>query len=189
VPELLVEFDEPITDAEGTAYVARVWGAEDDIGRWIGWLEFVALSGAEDRRLWSDRETVQPNRRDLEYWVTGLSLVYLEGALSRARDTVDDGLRPPFLETAAIRRAVLSDRPRAILDPFSTFAQGEGVLRAELSALSADHLRNIAAAFAISSPETSATRTADDLREEIVAAARRRVTRPRERGLSAAGEP
>jgi len=185
VPEVLVEFDEPIIDAGGTAYVARVWGAEDDIGRWIGWLEFAALGGAEDRRLWSDRETVQPNRRDLEYWVTGLSRVYLEGALARARDTVDDALRPPFLPMHPIPRVALSDRPRAILDPFATFAQSERVLRAELGALSAEHLRNIAPALATPCPAPSATRTADELREAIVAAARRRAMRQSERGLSA----
>ena len=32
------------------------------------------------------RETTQPNRTDTEYWATGLSEVYLEGALQRAFD-------------------------------------------------------------------------------------------------------
>jgi hypothetical protein len=30
------------------------------------------------------RETEQPNREDLAYWATGLTQVYLEGALTRA---------------------------------------------------------------------------------------------------------
>ena len=32
----------------------------------------------------TDRETTQPNLRALEYWATGLTPAYLEGALDRA---------------------------------------------------------------------------------------------------------
>lgn len=189
MPELLVEFDEPLIAEDGTRYLARVWGDQDDIGRWVGWLEFGAV--ASPAVFWTERETVQPNRRDLEYWVTGLSEVYLEGALTRAlatsraapRKAAASVTRAPEVARGG-RRTAVPQRPYAILDPFATYPQGEGVLRAELGALSTDQLRNIVAAFGISSPETSATRTAAELQDEIVAAARARVRRSEARGLT-----
>jgi len=35
--------------------------------------------------LTSGRETTQPNRKTLDYWAQGLSKVYLQGALARAK--------------------------------------------------------------------------------------------------------
>ena len=166
--ELLLHIDQPVVDADGRAFVARVWAREDDIGRWMAWLEFEALDGAA--RLRTDGETAQPTRRDLDYWVTGISRAYLEGALARAHESGTRGRGD-----VAVSLADPSERPREMFDPFATYAQGEGVLRAELRAMGADHLRNIAAAFAISSPETSATLNAAELAEEIVLAARRRA--------------
>jgi len=168
MPELLLHFDEPVLDAEGRAFAAQVWAREDELGRWTAWLEFEARDGTIALR--TDTETVQPNRRDLEYWVTSLSRVYLDEALARVRENIT---RPRSSGAASLAASV--ERPREILDPFATYAQGEAALRSELRALSAEHLRNIAAAFAISSPETSATLNAAELAEEIVAAARRRA--------------
>ena len=165
--ELLVQFDEPVHAEDGSAYVASAWGREDDIGRWEGWLEFAPVDGGEQVR--TDRETTQPNRRDLEYWVTGLSRVYLDGALVRAL-----GVRP---QAHSEQESVGVRRPRLILDPFALYAEGEDVLRARLEDLDGEQLRNLAAAFAIASPETGSTETAGELREQIVAAARRHARR------------
>lgn len=85
--EVLVQFDETLAGRDGVQYIAKVLGEEDDIHRWIGWLEFEALDGSGVLR--TDHETVQPNRRDLEYWATGLTRVYLHGALVRARDAAE----------------------------------------------------------------------------------------------------
>jgi hypothetical protein len=61
-------------------------------GRWQGWVEFLPPRGG--RVLLSGRETIQPNRADLAYWASGLTPVYLEGALGRALDR--HGVKPLF---------------------------------------------------------------------------------------------
>ena len=81
--EVLLRFARPIRD-RGAAYRAQACGAPMSDGRWIAWIEFLPLDGW--RSLRSPRETTQPNRRDAEYWATGLTPVYLEGALRRAQD-------------------------------------------------------------------------------------------------------
>jgi len=82
--EILVKFDEPIMNPRGEMFFAEAVGRQrQEDGLWEGWLEFEALdpSGGSISSL---RETTQPNRRDLEYWAQGLSMVYLQGALARA---------------------------------------------------------------------------------------------------------
>jgi len=68
----------------GEAFHARACGVAMDDGLWHGWLEFEPLEGGGAPVLRSPRETTQPNRTDAVYWATGLSAVYLEGALERA---------------------------------------------------------------------------------------------------------
>src|SRR5688572_25657570 len=80
--EVLVEFSDSIADSDGITYAARACGAESDNGHWQGWIEFVPMDGGDAIR--SGRETTQPNRTDTLYWATGLTQVYLEGALQRA---------------------------------------------------------------------------------------------------------
>jgi hypothetical protein len=63
-------------------YEARAYGAAIDDVLWEGWVEFVPIDGGPPVR--SPRETTQPNRVDTEYWASGLTAVYLEGALIRA---------------------------------------------------------------------------------------------------------
>ena len=82
--EVLVTFSDTIT-GDSVPYRARACGREMDDGRWEGWIEFEALDGSTVLR--SGRETTQPNRIDTEYWATGLTPVYLEGALDRALQT------------------------------------------------------------------------------------------------------
>lgn len=89
--EILVKFDEPIINPRGALYFAEALGRQrEEDGLWEGWIEFEALD--EDRgSISSLRETTQPNRRDLEYWAQGLSMVYLQGALARAEGTLLTG--------------------------------------------------------------------------------------------------
>ena len=83
--EVLVKFDEPIMDQRGDMYFAEALGRQRaDDGLWEGWLEFEPIIEAAPA-VSSERETTQPNRRDLEYWAQGLSRVYLQGALTRAQ--------------------------------------------------------------------------------------------------------
>ena len=56
-------------------------------GLWQGWLEFLPTDGGTALRRGAKRR----NRtgRDTEYWATGLTQVYLEGALQRALEARD----------------------------------------------------------------------------------------------------
>jgi hypothetical protein len=183
--EVLVQLDSPVSDARGRAYVARVCGRVADDGLWEGWIEFDPRDGSPVLR--SPRETEQPNRADLEYWATGLTLSYLEGALQRALRPPTPDLRPrtvdarpaydgPAPPPGAGARAA-SPPPRAVLDPFRVFAQGEEVLRQELGALDEGHLRSIVRAYGIGVEEGTdpATLGRGPLVEAIVRGARRRA--------------
>jgi hypothetical protein len=88
MPEVLVRFDEPMSDSDGAMYYAQAAGRQREDGLWEGWLEFIGMSESA-RSICSERETTQPNRADLEYWAQGLSRVYLQGALARAGSCVE----------------------------------------------------------------------------------------------------
>lgn len=82
--ELFLEYRRLIVTGEGRAYRAHACGAEarDGTDRWHGWLEFVPLDGVSP--LCTARETTQPNRTCTQYWASGLTPTYLEGAFRRA---------------------------------------------------------------------------------------------------------
>lgn len=89
MPEVFVQFAEPLMVDRTGIYRAQACGAAMDDGLWEGWIEFIPLSGGAPMR--TGRETTQPNRTDTLYWATGLSPAYLEGALERAlRPAVTD---------------------------------------------------------------------------------------------------
>ena len=152
---------------------------------WHGWIEFDLLDESGRRAtLRSPRETTQPNRTDTEYWATGLTPVYLEGALTRA-------LKPPPAPVPLPGKPVfdgpapdrfngrhIEPRTPAILDPFSVYEKGESLLRKQLAALSSWHLVNIIAGYEISGADsTSLTRLPHGaLIELIVDAVRTRVS-------------
>jgi hypothetical protein len=162
MPEVLAQFAEPvISDGDRTRYRAQACGAATSSGMWEGWIEFLPIAGGELVR--TARETTQPNRTDAEYWASGLSTTYLEGALERALRgpivrTIAPPARPRFTSPAVDVSAVEAPaiHGRAILDPFSVYEKGEGLLRQELGALSDWHLVNIILAYGLSelSPAT-----------------------------------
>lgn len=81
----LVEEIRPTLRVGTTEYTAQVWGARrDDGSMWDGWLVFVANDGSP--RIRTEPETVQKTLDALAYWGTGLTPVYLDGALARAID-------------------------------------------------------------------------------------------------------
>ena len=174
--EVLVEYMDPVTGANGTEYVARACGGETENGQWQGWLEFTDRETGETFR--SPRETTQPNRTDALYWATGLTAVYLEGALERAlhprvKPAVGPEPRPRFDEPAPpfIEQPVEDPVPAdAVMNPFSVYRKGETQLRRQLGALSVWHLVNIIRVHRLSdlpSATLNALR-ADDLIELIV---------------------
>lgn len=178
--EVLAEYPTPIKGENAVLYIARAVGAEADDGLWQGWIEFVPLDG-DGTVLRSPRETTQPNRVDAEYWATGLTPVYLEGALRRALNPLQ--VKPPaprpepvFDEPAPDFVEAPAPRPReSILNPFSVYQKGgDSLLRKQLAALSAWHLANIADAYDLL-PEDDVDRLSHPaLVELIVSAVKRR---------------
>jgi len=135
----------PLLLPEGLVYIAQACGRERDDGMWEGWLEFVPHDGSEVLR--SQRETTQPNLTDLEYWATGLTPVYLQGALERtltppATPSVPLTVRSAYDEPAPAAPSVADVTPEAdpVLNPFSVYAKSEDLLRRQLGALSRRHL-------------------------------------------------
>lgn len=177
--EVLVEYREHVTSASGTTYLARACGAETDSGTWQAWLEFVEPLGGETLR--SGRETTQPNRADTLYWATGLTAVYLEGALERALHSIarPAGSREPSpFEPPAEPAATLAPelpQQESILNPFSVYRKGETLLRRQLAAFSAWHLVNIIQAHRLSDQTAAVLNAmpAGDLIEVIISGVRR----------------
>jgi hypothetical protein len=145
--ETLLSFQAHVAGPDGTPYEARACGSPLSTGNWQGWIEFIPVRGGEPLR--TPWETTQPNRADAIYWASGLSSVYLEGALERAlsshrirparlppQPAVFDGPAPTSVSTADLNTT-------SVLDPFSVYEKGEALLRRQLAALSAWHLVNI----------------------------------------------
>jgi hypothetical protein len=120
-------------------------------------MEFDAATGGAT--LSTPRETTQPNLHDLEYWATGLTPVYLQGALRRAQDARDTeparAAGPDTVPIGPVRGAVL--------DPFSVYLKGEDLLRRQLAALSRDHLLAIVRAYDLDDGVTPDAATAPEL--------------------------
>src|SRR5262249_40763211 len=84
--EVFASFSTPVTDEFGSYYPRAVGRlAPDDM--WEAWIEFVAVGGGSDV-LVTGVEAREPERQHFAYWATGLSQVYMEGALKRARNPV-----------------------------------------------------------------------------------------------------
>ena len=178
--EVLVQFTEPVIRSESEAYVARACGAEMPDGLWQGWIEFLPIGAGDPVR--SGRETTQPNRADALYWATGLTAVYLEGALDRAMKpltrAVADPVTPPVFDGPA--EALSEFPPDSIMNPFSVFRKGELMLRKQLLALSEWHLVNIIRAHGLSalSVDTLNQMSAPALVEIIATTVRARSETP-----------
>ena len=153
--EVLAQFADPVVDEHGRAYRAQAVGGPMPDGMWEGWIEFMPLGGG--RPIHTARETTQPNKKDTVYWASGLTAVYLEGALGRALNPLvrrTPAAAEPFFDGPAHDVTVSTPRPiaagDAVLNPFSVFEKGEILLRKELGALSPWHLVNIIRAYRLS---------------------------------------
>ena len=145
--QTLIRFDTPIP-FEGRTFDAHACGRERKNGQWEAWLEFKDTRTGEVLR--TERETTQPNLTDATYWATGLTPVYLEGALARILHAPKlkepQPLRAPHFDAPATRvrpkTTALSDRD-PVLDPFSVYDKSPDLLAQELTALRGWHLRQI----------------------------------------------
>jgi hypothetical protein len=150
--ETLLSFQTHVVGPDGTRYEARACGAPFAGGNWQGWIEFVPVGGGPPVR--TPRETTQPNRADTIYWASGLSPVYLEGALERALSSprvVPEPVSPqPAIFDGPAPASVSNADLISVLDPFSVYEKGEALLRRQLGALSAWHLVNIVRDYKLS---------------------------------------
>jgi hypothetical protein len=181
VAQVLLEYPDAVTSGDGKNYIARACGSEMNVGTWQGWIEFVPIGDGEPVR--SARETTQPNHQDTVYWATGLTPVYLEGALRRAlRPTVRPVAEPPgppVFDRPAEPFVVDGRGAEAVLDPFSVYQKGESLLRRQLSALAGWHLVNIIRKYDLSDEDPSllSAREPADLVERIISGVRRQPAR------------
>jgi hypothetical protein len=186
--EVLAEFADSIAGDDAVLYRAQAAGAATADGMWEGWIEFIPIAGGAAVR--TPRETTQPNHGAAAYWATGLTTVYLEGALDRA-------LKPSLRRAASVPKPAFDEPapdmiegvdapaqlevpgPDPVLDPFAVYKRGEIGLRRQLAALAAWHLVNIIVAYDLTDEPTSALakRSASSLVELIVAAVRDRPER------------
>lgn len=152
--EVLLSFDAPVTDESGS-YRPRVVGRLAEDGMWEGWLEFLPFNSDGDTYV-SSVESRQPEHEHLAYWASGLTPVYLEGALRRARHPIVARARvvidePPVSDVPAARvvaRPARDYRRDAVLDPFDVASHGGlEVLEQELHALNRPRLQNIIAEY------------------------------------------
>ena len=150
--DVLTSYGVPVTDGQGRSFHARAVGRLADDRMWEGWFEFMPLSG-DGAVVIGPVETRQPERHDLDYWATGITPIYLEGALDRAQRPLTVRVRVPEVavssEPAPRARPVASGptRPDAILDPFDVGGRSLDILRQELHALNRPRLTNIIVAF------------------------------------------
>ena len=79
---MLREFPTLVGGVNDEAYVGQVWAREMNDARWEAWMVFVPVAAGQPRR--TDRDTIQTNRAGVEYWSSGLTPIYLEGAFSRS---------------------------------------------------------------------------------------------------------
>src|SRR5436190_13462123 len=119
-----------IIDLYGRRYVARAYGARRPDDLWDGWFVFFPLDGA--RPLATDRETTQSNLGAIRYWASGITSVYLHGALDRAR-----ALLP---EARLARRQAQAEQEEALARSEAA-AYEEAAAAARIEALDAERRR------------------------------------------------
>jgi hypothetical protein len=149
--ELLKSYGEPVITANGR-YHARAIGRLADDGMWDGWLEFEPLD-EDGPVVVGSIESRQPEAHDLAYWASGLTPIFLEGALKRALNPLTVHVRVPEVPVSsepAPRRHTVGARPArpdAVLDPFDIGSRNLDILRQQLGALNRPRLLNIIAAY------------------------------------------
>jgi hypothetical protein len=185
VATTLARFEPAIRGNDGSVYRARACGRQREDGLWEGWIEFD--DPRTDASLRSARETTQSNFSDLTYWASGLTTVYLEGALNRTlapapREIVElpppvfDGPAPdPHSRTSegAIGRGPIDHEP--VLDPFSVYMKSPELLLNELTALRDWHLLRIVRHYELASETEIAGLTEAQLAGLIVRRVRERI--------------
>jgi len=166
VERVLLTYQTTLATPGGRTYRPRACGRRRSDNTWEGWLEFLPDDATPILR--SERETSQPNLVDLEYWATGVTPVYLEGALERV-------LTPPP------RQANHGGGPPVsapVIDPFAAFDKGEPHLWTQLRGRSPRYLHQIIRTYGLASAaeaEAVEAMTTAQLAAFIIAAVRTRL--------------
>jgi hypothetical protein len=165
--EVLRSFDDPLHHATGFYHVRVVGRYAPKDHMWEGWLEFVPLQGSGRPVVVSAIESRQPERVHLEYWAQGLSPVYAEGSLDRARHPVTVRVRAAELPASGapadrVVVTVTSPSPRPILDPFKVGARSLDILGQELRALGRGRVLQIIAAYNLTSYGSGLSQMSDE---------------------------
>ena len=158
-----------LVDPYGRRYVARVYGAcrPDDL--WDGWFVFFPLDGG--RTLATDRETTQSTLAAVRYWASGITTVYLDGALERAR---------ALLPEARLARRRAQAEEEEVLARAEAEVYEEAATAARLQALDADHRRREAEEALLVEREAAA-RAAARLHDRAAASARQQASEAKRR--------
>jgi hypothetical protein len=154
------QYSGTLVDPYGRKYVARVYSARRPDGVWDGWFVFFPLDGG--RPLATDRETTQSSLAAVRYWAGGITTIYLNGALERAR-----ALLP---ETVLARRKAQAEGEEALARAEAA-AYEEAAHAARIEALDADRRRREAEALLLAEREATA-RVAARLHDWAAATAR-----------------
>jgi hypothetical protein len=106
--DVMMQLSETVSDARGT-FRARAMACGRGDGSWEGWLEFVPANADASVRYATPIETHQHDRATMERWASGLTRVYAEGALARARRQ-STAVAPPEALAALQEIAEVLDR-------------------------------------------------------------------------------
>jgi hypothetical protein len=163
------QYSGTLVDPYGRQYVARVYSAcrPDDL--WDAWFVFFPLDGG--RPLASDRETTQISLGAVRYWATGITSLYLDGALERAR-----ALLP---EARLARRRAQAEEEEALARAEAA-AYEDAADAARIEALAADRRRREAEASLLAEREAAA-RAAARLHDRAAASARHEASEAKRR--------
>lgn len=182
--EVLIEYDTIVSDVDGGRWAAHSCGRGRADKMWEGWIEFVPVDRGR-KPVRSRRETTQPSRQDLVYWATGITPIYLKGALDRALEPPLERPRPrrvkPHFAGPApgiVPPSPPPSAPHPVLDPFDVYSQGgDDILIRQLDALDTPRLRDIVLAYELMRSPEAERATRLDLATAIVDAARANAAR------------
>src|SRR5213079_1384810 len=163
------QYSGTLVDSFGRQYVARVYGACRPDNLWDGWFVFFPLD--DGRALATDRETTQSTLAAVRYWASGITTVYLDGALERAR---------ALLPEARLARRRAQAEEEEVLARAEAEVYEEAATAARLQALDADHRRREAEEALLVEREAAA-RAAARLHDRAAASARQQASEAKRR--------
>jgi hypothetical protein len=149
-----------LVDPYGRRYVARVYGTCRPENLWDGCFVFFPLDGG--RAVATNRETTQGSLAAVRYWASGISTVYLDGALERAR---------AMLPEARLARRQAQAEGEEALARAEAAAHEAAAHAARKAALDADRRRRETEAMLLVEREATA-RAAARLRDQAARSAR-----------------